>query len=372
MHACQDALVTVFSGHMVAAACKELDITGIIYMDKQLCIMVMSILIIEPDEAREVDHTTLKDVARKVVKKFTVITEAVVGKEVFDSHDGVYSYARVLCHFASLVLLFIDAWKEGDGNRVFRYWKILMLHFRAEHKTKYALESLRLQFQVATLPPYLSHQVIWGRFISSRGGKGNNVPCDLHNEHVNRAFKDIIRNMGANFTKEALTWAARSVSSLEKATRLFDKETSLHPEAVAHSTRSNDKDVLIVVKVLLKSRVLEIIEDREHRMFPNFPIDPLDKLDRVKMETWIKRKAKEYMKSNAIDSDMEVNSQPELPSSSDRILRKRSANGTKQPDLEIDMEFEEDEYVQCNSEFEDDYCDEYVPCTSESDFESYY
>ena len=61
-----------------------------------------------------------------------------------------------------------------------------------------------------------------------------------------------------------------------------------------------------------------------------------------------------------------------LPSSSDRILRKRSANGTKQPDLEIDMEFEEDEYVQCNSEFEDDYCDEYVPCTSESDFESYY
>ena len=28
MHACQDALLTVFKGHMVAAACKEIDIEG--------------------------------------------------------------------------------------------------------------------------------------------------------------------------------------------------------------------------------------------------------------------------------------------------------------------------------------------------------
>ena len=111
----------------------------------------------------------------------------------------------------------MDAWKEGDGERIARYWKIFMLHFRDEGKTKYALESLRLQFQAIYLPPYLSHQIIWGRFINTRGGKGQNIPCDLHNEHVNRAFKDIIRNMGANFTKEASTWAARSVTSLEKA-----------------------------------------------------------------------------------------------------------------------------------------------------------
>ncbi len=84
-----------------------------------------------------------------MVKEFTVIPEALLGEPVVDNGDHVYGYARVLCHFASLVLLFVDAWKEGDGERVLRLWKIMMLHFHSERKTKYALEALRLQFQVA-------------------------------------------------------------------------------------------------------------------------------------------------------------------------------------------------------------------------------
>ncbi len=90
------------------------------------------------------------------------------------------------------VLQFVDAWKEGDGKRVLRLWKTFMLHFRAENKTKYAHEALRLQFHVATLPPYLFHQLTWGRFINTHGRKGRNLPCYLHNEHINKLFKDIL------------------------------------------------------------------------------------------------------------------------------------------------------------------------------------
>ena len=151
-----------------------------------------------------------------------MIPEALLGESVIDSGDKVHGYARVLCHFASLVLLFVDAWKEGDGERVIRLWKILMLHFHAEKKTKYALEALRLQFQLATLQPYLSHQLTWGRFINTHGGLGRNIPCDLHNEHINKLYKNIISNMGANFTKTASTWAARSVSSLHRISMAFD------------------------------------------------------------------------------------------------------------------------------------------------------
>ena len=87
-----------------------------------------------PDEeiqGREVNQSFLSDVAKKAVKEFTVIPESLLGEPVPDDGDGVRSYARVLCHFASLVLLFVDAWKEGDGERVLWLWKILMLHFRA-------------------------------------------------------------------------------------------------------------------------------------------------------------------------------------------------------------------------------------------------
>ncbi|KAL5496483.1 hypothetical protein EMCRGX_G012779 [Ephydatia muelleri] len=59
----------------------------------------------------------------------------------------------------ALVHLFTDACKEGDGERVIRCWKLCMLHFHAERKTKYALEALRLQFQFATLQPNLVHQL---------------------------------------------------------------------------------------------------------------------------------------------------------------------------------------------------------------------
>lgn len=80
-----------------------------------------------------------------------------------------------------------------------------LLHFK-EGRTKYALESLLLQFQLYSLPPTLAHQVQW-----AKGGMGNNISCDLHNEHVNRIFKEAIGNMDSNFTKHSTTRVAHSV-----------------------------------------------------------------------------------------------------------------------------------------------------------------
>ena len=146
----------------MAAACKEIGIKG---PDDELKDM-------------EVNKCLLENVAKKVVKKFTLISDAYIGKPVADSRDGVHSYARVLCHFASVVFLFVDAWKEGDGERIIRLWKMCMLHYCAERRTKYALEALRLQFQLATLQPYLTHQLKWERFVNTHGGIGRNIPCD--------------------------------------------------------------------------------------------------------------------------------------------------------------------------------------------------
>ena len=128
MHACQDALLTVFKGHTVAAACTELNIGGP-----------------EGDIKVDVNKSLLEALTMKVASSFTVIPEAFLNGSVADTAgDGVHSYARVLCHFAALKHLFTDACKEGDGEHVIRCWKLCMLHFHAERKTKYALEALRL------------------------------------------------------------------------------------------------------------------------------------------------------------------------------------------------------------------------------------
>ena len=263
MHACQDALLTIFRGHVVAAACKEL---GIVRPDDEI-------------KEIEVNKCLLKDVAKKVVHKFTMVSDAFLGKLIVDTHDGVYSYARVLCHFASIVYLFIYAWKEGDGERVIRCWKLCMLHYRTEGKTKYALEALRLQFQLHTLQPYLVHQLTWGRFINTHEGNGRNIPCDSHIEHVNKLLKDLIGDMGVNFTKYASTRAARSVSSLERLNIQYEKQTSIHPEPKARSQKSDERDVQIVVQSLQQAKVLEVVEGRLHSKFQTFSPNPLCKLE---------------------------------------------------------------------------------------------
>ena len=66
------------------------------------------------------------DLAQKVVTQCTIIPEAILGQPMKESEDGVYNYARVLCHYAALVAEFTDSWSEGDGKRDIPCWKIFM------------------------------------------------------------------------------------------------------------------------------------------------------------------------------------------------------------------------------------------------------
>ena len=111
--------------------------------------------------------------------------------------------------------------------------------------------------------------------------------------------------MGTNFTEFASTCAARAVSSLERLALGFERQTGIHPEATAHSRRSDAKDVQIVVEVVPKARI------QCHSKFPNFSSNPLHRFDRDRMIIWIKKKAKQHSKisdtqsNNSADSDDE-------------------------------------------------------------------
>lgn len=105
--------------------------------------------------------------------------QAFLGGEMLDTGDTVFNYARVLCHYGSLVMEFRDAWAEGDGDRVLCCWKLFMPHFMASGSTKYSLEAFRLQLQTkVVLSPNIAHQVKWNRFVNIKGGSGRNIPCD--------------------------------------------------------------------------------------------------------------------------------------------------------------------------------------------------
>ena len=103
-------------------------------------------------------------------------------KKQWESEDGVYSY---VCRFLAMSLMarnFHDASHYGDGERLIRCWKFLLLHLKVDGRIKYSVEAFHLLAQVnALLPPHMAHQLMWNRTCNVSGGEGNNM-------HFNRVF----------------------------------------------------------------------------------------------------------------------------------------------------------------------------------------
>ena len=74
--------------------------------------------------------------------------------------------------------------KHGDGERIIRLYKFLLLYFRLEHRTKYSYYTLYTLCQVhQLLPPKLAHELVWNRTNNSRGLVDSNVENDSTVEH---------------------------------------------------------------------------------------------------------------------------------------------------------------------------------------------
>ena len=215
-----------------------------------------------------------------------------------NTKDAKYNYARVLCHYGALLMEFLDTWGAGDGDRDFRCWRLFLPHFHASGRTKYSLQALRLQFQVKSmLSPQLAHEVMWHRFVNTRGGVGRNIPCDLYNEHVNKLLKEIIANMGSNLTKEALQRSARSVSTLQALCSQFDQVSGVPVGTSAHSTYSDKKDIEKVVTTVLENDLLSVSAVRRtHATYSRIHFNPLNDWNKGKTKQWIEQKKLDFMK----------------------------------------------------------------------------
>ena len=84
-------------------------------------------------------------IASQIVDECTLIDTC---KEVQENDDKVYNYARELNHYCVLIIEFRHGWGDGNGDRMFRCWHLMLPHFKSSGQTKYSLEVLRLQFQV--------------------------------------------------------------------------------------------------------------------------------------------------------------------------------------------------------------------------------
>ena len=72
-------------------------------------------------------------------------------------------------------------------------------------------------------------QLVWSRFVNTKGKPGCYVACDMHMEHMNRACKGILVHLGANISNKSFVKAGRCIGPITKVTQRFDSETNITP-----------------------------------------------------------------------------------------------------------------------------------------------
>ena len=335
LNACFDALMTMLEAHYTAAACQILEIDN---PEEEPA----SLSKVKKHSSVEEKKKYITNVAEEIVKKYTIIEEALVNKKVSEQNDHINNYARIFCHFGSLVYEFTNAWREGDGERIIRCWGVFLLHFHADRRTKYAHEALRLKLNLALLSPKVVHELTWNRFVNTHGGQGRNLPCDLHNEHINKLIKEIISSMGANLKGDALSRAARSVTFLASIRERFDKEVDVPVISSAHKTKSNSEDIQTAVSVLLSEKVFAVKPGRKHSGFRRISANPLHHLKWKDMEKWIKSKHSKQAKKIKPSKSTDTHKNTEETASETESESEQETEQDSEQESELESEQETD------------------------------
>ena len=178
--------------------------------------------------------------------------------------DKVNLYATKVVTLGLLWHNFHDSVREGDGDRIMRNWKFNLLAYKAAQQKNYSIEALNLILQVNhVLSPRQAAQVKWCRTVNTTNLKGNNIPMDLHLEHLNRRVKTTLRNMGSN-----VKLAAESVGIVTAICHVFERQSSSSKASSnKHFCPSFDKDFKLILNTLEEYDVFTNRPGRQHNIF---------------------------------------------------------------------------------------------------------
>ena len=259
---CEDFFWLVIECHVLAAAAE---------------IFHMKSLQDKPPEEIVAEHVWLlsKESRKHILER---LCEAIISKAVsfqFNSSDKstnvdrVQQYAVELLSIGLFYMEFCDGIREGDGERVLRCWRYMLPMFHNTGRKNYAKEALNIVYlHDYLLPPRLAAQIIWSRFVNVHGYRGKNIPCDLHNEHLNRLCKEAVRSLGSNKKENAIIRVSRALGTIFPVLDTFDEENDVTPPTGRHKVASATRDRDIMLSELMRNKVFNHYPQRRHSAFP--------------------------------------------------------------------------------------------------------
>ena len=227
----------------------------------------------------------MDSILTKMVDSFV---DVAYGKITASNDDQILTYAKQLLSIGSLYLEFADAVKEGDGQRVIRCWRYLLIIFHNSNRTNYGMEAILLLYQyLYLLTPQQAEQFTYNRFVNTSGLPGRNISADLHMEHLNRELKSCIATcVHSSKPEKAIVRIGKAIGTLAPVIDQFDKINNVGNHQTRHKSTTMKQDVLQVVSHINKYNILHNIPKRKFPTFPNVK-SLLHKKSKDEILSWI-------------------------------------------------------------------------------------
>jgi L1 cell adhesion molecule like protein len=222
--------------------------------------IVLEAHIVTAAEEEMTDGVKVKEVAERIVEKYIKLAPG------HGSNDFIHVYACEVLTLGLIWLNYYDAIKEGDGERIMKIWKYLLLIFKKAGRTNYSKEAavLLINFHFTT-SERVAAEIMTSRFINTKGRAGCNKPCDLHLEHLNRRLKGVISHLESNIQPSTLIRAAKAIGIIDRICTLFNEKVGGTEDSDHHSKPSSYKDFSLICESLKEIQVFRQLPSRKHK-----------------------------------------------------------------------------------------------------------
>lgn len=278
--ACEEFFLVVVEAHIIAAVMLEFGLDSIDGTPNSEVFINKDFSEGTPSQRKTIFMVGISKVGEKYLFPF--------GKAAKKESDHVHAYAKELLSLGLLYMEFCDGIREGDGLRILRCWRYMMMLFKAKDKRKYAIQASTLLFQFHFLfSDRMAHQLLWSRTVNTHGRQGRNVPMDLHIEHLNRELKEAMTHLSSNVSEQSIHRTGKCLGKLIDIKANYDRCTGIPSPYGYHSPHLVAKDLHRVVEELRSSGVFNEVKGRQHSEFPKFLGNTLSTIKQGDIKPWL-------------------------------------------------------------------------------------
>lgn len=208
---------------------------------------------------------------------------------VEDTEDHHYNYGCVTLMYGLLLRDIDDAVCEGDGSRIIRLYKFLLLLYKMGKNKNYSLSVLKLLCSVnSLLSQKKSHQLVWNRTINERKWQGKRKSLDLKMENYQLVAKTVLRRSGMqNLTPELAIKTGKFIGPLDASVTAFNRDLGMTKKPPRSSTKHHDQDLKILVETVQKAGLFKKDEGRKFDGDNTFSGNPFSSVDVSALAKWM-------------------------------------------------------------------------------------